>query len=152
VVNETLRELRVEQHLDKTFVGRIERGFTFLGYWFTKQGVNGVAPSAWKAFRERVARLYEQDAPQEEILRRIGQYVRRWKRWVCPSVIKITFGRDRDHCVFWVDWPSITVVVKGEKHAATHDACNGNSGYDWFFCCHGGAPALVCKAEHHAPK
>jgi hypothetical protein len=30
VVNETLRELRV-QHPDKTFIGRIERGFTFLG-------------------------------------------------------------------------------------------------------------------------
>ena len=33
-VNETL-ELRVEQHPDKTFIGRIERGFTFLGYWIT---------------------------------------------------------------------------------------------------------------------
>jgi hypothetical protein len=52
---------------------------------------------------ERVARLYEQDAPQEEILRRIGQYVRRWKRWVCPSVTKITSGCSRDHSVFWVD-------------------------------------------------
>jgi hypothetical protein len=29
VVNETLRELRVEQHPDKTFIGRMERGFTF---------------------------------------------------------------------------------------------------------------------------
>jgi hypothetical protein len=38
-----------------------------------KQGVTGIAPSAWEAFRGRVARLYEQDAPQEEILRRIGQ-------------------------------------------------------------------------------
>jgi hypothetical protein len=33
IVNETLRELRVEQHPDKTFIGRIKRGFTFLGYW-----------------------------------------------------------------------------------------------------------------------
>ena len=79
-VYETLRELRVEQHLDKTFIGRIERGFTFLGCWITKQGVTGIAPSAWEAFPGRVARLYEQDAPPEEILRRIGQYVRRWKR------------------------------------------------------------------------
>ncbi|HVS89392.1 MAG TPA: reverse transcriptase domain-containing protein [Candidatus Acidoferrum sp.] len=86
MVNETLRELRVEQHPDKTFIGRIERGFTFLGYWITKQGVTGVAPSAWEAFRGRVARLYEQDAPQEEILRRIGQYVRRWKRWELSGV------------------------------------------------------------------
>jgi hypothetical protein len=77
IVNETLQELGVEQHPDKTFVGRIERGFTFLGYWITEKGVTGVAPSAWEAFQERVARLYEQNAPQEEILRRMEQYVRR---------------------------------------------------------------------------
>ncbi|MGD1092890.1 MAG: reverse transcriptase domain-containing protein [Bryobacteraceae bacterium] len=81
-VNEMLRELRVEQHPDKTFIGRIERGFTFLGYWITEKGVTGVAPSTWDGFQERVARLYEQDAPQQETRRRIGQYVRRWRRWV----------------------------------------------------------------------
>jgi RNA-directed DNA polymerase len=86
MVNETLRELRVEQHVDKTFLGRIERGFTFLGYWITKQGVTGVASPAWEAFRERVARLYEQDGPREEIRRRIGQYVRRWRRSVLSGV------------------------------------------------------------------
>jgi len=64
MVNETLRELRVEQHPDKTFIGRIERGFTFLGYWVTEKGEAGVAPSAWEAFRGRVARLYEEDAPR----------------------------------------------------------------------------------------
>jgi hypothetical protein len=86
VVNETLRELRVEQHPDKTFIGRIQRGFTFLGYWITAKGVTGVAPSAWEGFQERVVRLYEQGAPQEETKRRIGQYVRRWKRWVVSGV------------------------------------------------------------------
>jgi hypothetical protein len=86
IVNETLRELRVEQHPVKTFIGRIERGFTFLGYWITNKGVTGVAPSAWEGFRECVVRLYEQDAPPEEIRRRIGQYVRRWKQWVFSGV------------------------------------------------------------------
>ncbi|MGO8735913.1 MAG: hypothetical protein ACLQVM_24325 [Terriglobia bacterium] len=52
----------------------------------TKQGVGGLTPSAWEAFRGRVARLHEQDAPREEILRHIGQYVRRWKRWVLSGV------------------------------------------------------------------
>ena len=49
--NETLRKLRVEQHPDTTFIGRIERGFTFLGYWITEKGVTEVAPSTWEAFR-----------------------------------------------------------------------------------------------------
>jgi hypothetical protein len=34
------------EHPDKTFIGRIERGFTFLGCWITKQGATRVAPSA----------------------------------------------------------------------------------------------------------
>jgi hypothetical protein len=89
----------VEQHPDKTFVGRIERGFTFLGYWITEKGVTGVAPSTWEAFQERVARLYEQNAPQEEILRRIGQYVRRWQRWVLSGL-----GDDRSK----FEWPDVT--------------------------------------------
>ena len=89
VVNETLRELRVEQHPDKTFIGRIQRGFTFLGYWITAKGVTGVAPSAWEGFQERVVRLYEQGAPQEETKRRIGQYVRRWKRWAISGVREV---------------------------------------------------------------
>jgi hypothetical protein len=46
--------------------------------------VTGVALRLDKHF----ARLYEQDAPQEEIQRRIGQYVRRWKRWVLSGVQK----------------------------------------------------------------
>jgi RNA-directed DNA polymerase len=96
MVNETLRELRVEQHPDKMFIGRIERGFTFLGYWITEKGVTGVAPSAWEGFLERVARLYEQNAPQEETLRRIGQYVRRWKQWVRSGVGDVSSSmRDR---------------------------------------------------------
>ena len=30
-VNQTLAELHVQQHSDKTFIGRISRGFDFLG-------------------------------------------------------------------------------------------------------------------------
>lgn len=86
VVNETLRGLHVDQHPDKTFIGRIERGSTFLGYWITEKGVTGVAPSTWEAFQERVARLYEQNAPLEDIRRAVEQYVRRWKRWLMSGV------------------------------------------------------------------
>jgi len=99
IVNETLRELRVKQHPDKTFIGRIERGFTFLGYWITAKGVTGVAPSAWQGFQERVVRLYEQDVPpEEETRRRIGQYVRRWKRWVLAGVREV--GES-------LEWPAV---------------------------------------------
>lgn len=75
LVNETLAELQVEQHPDKTFVGRVERSFSFLGYQFgptaevetKKAGLTGVAPPTLKRFAERVRRLYEQGASQSRI-------------------------------------------------------------------------------------
>ena len=45
LVNQTLAELKVEQHPDKTFIGRVEKGFPFLGYPIATAGIIGVAPS-----------------------------------------------------------------------------------------------------------
>lgn len=78
VVNETLAQLGVRQHPDKTFAGKTSRGFSFLGYEFNEAGLTGVAPPTRKRFIERVRQLYEQDAG----LPRIGQYVRRWLGWL----------------------------------------------------------------------
>jgi hypothetical protein len=39
VVNEILGSLRLEKHPDKTFIGRIEQGFDFLGYHFSRGAV-----------------------------------------------------------------------------------------------------------------
>jgi len=76
VVNQTLAELKVEKHPDKTFIGRIERGFDFLGYRFSSAGL-GIAPQTIERFKARMARLHEQGA--DEV--RIGQYAERWWRW-----------------------------------------------------------------------
>ena len=76
LVNKTLAELKVDQHPDKTFIGRISRGFDFLGYLFSPTGLE-VAQRAVEHCVERVAQLYERGAD----LVRIGAYVRCWKRW-----------------------------------------------------------------------
>jgi RNA-directed DNA polymerase len=73
-VNRRLDELNVRQHPDKTFVGRISRGFDFLGYRFSSSEIVGVATQTVERCVERMIRLYEQGA--DEI--RIGNYVRRW--------------------------------------------------------------------------
>ena len=109
IVNQTLRELSVEQHPDKTFIGRIERGFTFLGYWITEKGVTGVAPATWEAFQQRVARLYEQSAPLEEIRRGVEQYVRRWKRWVLSGVAEVV------RSFVWPGLPSVRYPFPGHQ-------------------------------------
>jgi len=76
LVKQTLAELHVVQHPDKTFIGRISRGFDFLGYAFTPAGLE-VAPQTVERCVKRVSRLYEQGVD----LIHIGAYVRRWHRW-----------------------------------------------------------------------
>jgi len=90
-VNQILADLKICTHPEKTFVGRTERGFDFLGYEFLPGVIEGdsslpqatrfrlqVSPRAWARFVERFGRLYEQGADNH----RLGQYVRRWMIWV----------------------------------------------------------------------
>lgn len=77
-VNQMLAKLKVQQHPDKTFIGLISRGFDFLGYAFSSNGLISVAQKTIERCVERANRLYEQGADQV----RIGEYVRRWQRWV----------------------------------------------------------------------
>jgi RNA-directed DNA polymerase len=73
IVNQTLNELKVESHPDKTFIGRIAKGFDFLGYSFEPKGLSVVSKTLAN-FLERKTQLYEQGAT----VRRIGKYVRNW--------------------------------------------------------------------------
>ena len=65
-------------HRQKHFVGRIERGFDFLGYRF--HPARRLRPSAESLRRllARARRLHEQGAGG----RRLWQYVARWTRWL----------------------------------------------------------------------
>ena len=75
IVNQTLTELKVRQHPEKTFIGRINRGFDFLGYAISRNGLRPASKTV-KKFAERLCQLYEQGADTC----RIGQYVRHlWK-------------------------------------------------------------------------
>jgi hypothetical protein len=50
-------DLKVKKHPDKTFIGRLERGFDFLGYHFAPTGL-GVARITVERFIERVSRRH----------------------------------------------------------------------------------------------
>ncbi|MGO9121261.1 MAG: hypothetical protein ACLQPD_27075 [Desulfomonilaceae bacterium] len=39
MLNETFSELKLQKHPDKTCMGRIEKGFDFLGYHFSPHGL-----------------------------------------------------------------------------------------------------------------
>ena len=55
--------------------------FLFSGYSFEPKGLS-IAPKTLANFLERKTQLYEQGAD----VRRIGQYVRDWCRWVRAGV------------------------------------------------------------------
>ena len=79
-VNEVLGSLQLEKHPDKTFIGRIERGFDFLGYHFGPEGLT-LAAKTIEQFVERALRLYEQEPGELGGSSQLGLYVRRWVRW-----------------------------------------------------------------------
>lgn len=62
---------------DKTFIGRIARGFDLLGYRFSNQGIIGLAQKTVSNFKERLSTLYERGTSSQ----RIAQYVRQWMQW-----------------------------------------------------------------------
>ena len=81
-LNEVLDALRLEKHPDKTFIGRVERGFDFLGYRLSP-GRIAAAEATWKRFVDRALRLYEQERRGSPLL---GAYMRRWCRWAASGV------------------------------------------------------------------
>ena len=99
VVNEELDKLTLEKHPDKTFIGKIEKGFDFLGYHFSPEGLS-VAQPTLERFIEKATRLYEQEAGKPEGFPLLGLYVERWGRWAqaglsscSPSIIAQTGGQ-----------------------------------------------------------
>lgn len=83
-VNEVMNNLKVVQHPDKTFIGRIARGFDFLGYWFSPIGLV-VANKTVERMLDKVSQLYEQGADDL----RVEEYVRRWWLWVISGVDRV---------------------------------------------------------------
>ncbi len=75
-VNRELVRLRLGQHPGKTFIGRAERGFDFLGFRLSPGRIEVNAGSR-ERFVERRRRLYERGASAG----RIGAYERRWGGW-----------------------------------------------------------------------
>ena len=79
-INQTLGTLRLKKHPGKAFIGGIEKGFDFLGYHFSPQGLT-LARQTIVNFLERAIRLYEQEPGENLVPARLGAYVRRWEGW-----------------------------------------------------------------------
>jgi RNA-directed DNA polymerase len=91
-MNQIFNQLKLKQHPDKTFMGRIERGFDFLGYHFSTEPLQ-LAKITVRKYVERYSRLYEQlkrkKANSNESALVLEQYVKRWQCW-CTAGLGIT--------------------------------------------------------------
>ena len=62
-----MKELKFKLALDKTYIGKISKGFEFLGYRIGSQGIIGLARKAIDNFFNKTAKLYEQNVFLEHI-------------------------------------------------------------------------------------
>lgn len=89
-LNRCFDDLGLEKAFDKTFIGRITRGFDFLGYQFSR-GPLRMARRTLEKHAARRHRLYEQQkrkaAPEGAAV--LDAYVRRWMRWCSAGLHKI---------------------------------------------------------------
>ena len=80
LLNGIFTTLGLEKHPNKTFIGRVEKGFDFLGYCLWPDRLT-VAQATVERFLARVTRLYEQEGDRRSAAIPLGLYVRRWIRW-----------------------------------------------------------------------
>ena len=91
IVNGRLTATGLEKHPDKTFIGRIEKGFDFLGYYFSR-GKLRLAVKTVRNFVARFHRLYEQQRTVPEGTVRLGKYVTRWLHWTRAGLSELAFS------------------------------------------------------------
>ncbi len=82
-----LQALRVAMHPDKTFIGKVKKGFDFLGFHLTPTGVT-VSEAALSRHEDKVARLYEQNAKPK----RIRAYRLRWLVWATVALSPLAYA------------------------------------------------------------
>jgi retron-type reverse transcriptase len=74
-VNQILNQHKLTKADDKTFIGRSQRGFDFLGYHFTPESLT-MGKMSLQRRDARLHQLYEQGADES----RVGESVSRWQR------------------------------------------------------------------------
>jgi hypothetical protein len=89
VVNQHFNQLKVAQAPDKTFIGKISRGWDFLGYYFDGKQLTVAAKTVEKHvvnYRQLYDQLRNKKATSDEMAIALGQYVKRWQRWAAAGL------------------------------------------------------------------
>ena len=91
VLQQAFARLKLSMHPDKTCMGRIEKGFDFLGYHFSRGPIR-LAHQSVQHFVARLHRLYEQQKKAPEGALILGKYVTRWLRWTRAGLWELDRG------------------------------------------------------------
>ena len=87
ITHEIIDDLKFKLHPDKTFIGKIEKGFDFLGYHITPETLKPAKATIERA-HQKIKQLYEQGAD----LTRIALYWKRFLAWVHGGVPRVDVG------------------------------------------------------------
>jgi RNA-directed DNA polymerase len=81
-VNQHFHQLKVEQAPDKTFIGKISRGWDFLGYHFDGKHLTVAAKTVEKHvlhYRQLYEQLRNKKATSDEMALALSLYIKRWQ-------------------------------------------------------------------------
>jgi RNA-directed DNA polymerase len=98
-LNQILNQLKVDKHPDKTYIGKIENGFNFLGYHFNGKQLTVAAKTVEKHvlhYRQLYEPLRMKKTTSDEMASVLGLYVKRWQRWVAAGLPLAAIVRDTD--------------------------------------------------------
>ena len=98
-VNQHFHQLKVEQAPDKTFIGKISRGWDFLGYHFDGKHLTVAAKTVEKHvlhYRQLYEPLRMKKTNSDEMASVLGLYVKRWQRWVAAGCHLVSVVRGTD--------------------------------------------------------
>jgi RNA-directed DNA polymerase len=88
-VNQYFNQLKIEQASDKTFMGKISKGWDFLGYHFDGKQLTVAAKTVEKHvlhYRQLYEQLRKKKATSDEMALALGLYVKRWQRWAAAGL------------------------------------------------------------------
>ncbi|AOW77631.1 hypothetical protein A3Q34_12680 [Colwellia sp. PAMC 20917] len=84
-VNQHFNQLKMAQAPDKTFIGRIEKEFDFLGYRFGEEKLT-ISKQTLENHIRRLTQLYEQKKHQPNWKMLLDDYRQRWVTWVYSGI------------------------------------------------------------------
>lgn len=81
LTHKVLKQLKLSMHPDKTFIGRIARGFDFLGLHFNRNKTT-LSPTTIHRHQQQLAQRYAQGVEKN----RIELYCNRWRTWALSAL------------------------------------------------------------------